>query len=81
GSLTLVPDGNSAPRGRTLSPAKVRFAANGTPCTFKSSQDRAVPVASIDSGLYFDRDTNWFGKDYRQTLEPRAFYLYCEKTN
>ncbi|WP_426135123.1 LPS-assembly protein LptD [Pseudomonas sp. PWP3-1b2] len=44
--------------------------------TFKSDQDRAVPIASVDSGLYFDRNTNWFGKDYRQTLEPRAFYLY-----
>ncbi|WP_443699967.1 LPS-assembly protein LptD [Pseudomonas sp.] len=43
---------------------------------FKSSQDRAIPIASVDSGLYFDRNTNWFGKDYRQTLEPRAFYLY-----
>ena len=44
--------------------------------TFNSSQDRSVPIASIDSGLYFDRKTNWFGKDYNQTLEPRAFYLY-----
>ncbi|MFB3303117.1 LPS-assembly protein LptD [Pseudomonas sp. AMR01] len=44
--------------------------------TFKSDQDRAVPIASVDSGLYFDRNTNWFGKEYRQTLEPRAFYLY-----
>lgn len=44
--------------------------------TFNSSQDRAVPIASIDSGLYFDRDTQWFGKNYRQTLEPRLFYLY-----
>ncbi|MGC6368114.1 LPS-assembly protein LptD [Pseudomonas sp. K2I15] len=44
--------------------------------TFKSSQDRAIPVASVDSGLYFDRNTNLFGKDYRQTLEPRAYYLY-----
>ncbi|WP_281915613.1 LPS-assembly protein LptD [Pseudomonas lactis] len=44
--------------------------------TFNSSQDRAIPIASIDSGLYFDRKTNWFGKDYNQTLEPRAYYLY-----
>ncbi len=43
---------------------------------FNSSQDRAIPIASIDSGLYFDRKTNWFGKDYNQTLEPRAYYLY-----
>ncbi|WP_434560582.1 LPS-assembly protein LptD [Pseudomonas sp. Z5-35] len=44
--------------------------------TYSSSQNRGVPIASIDSGLYFDRDTQWFGKNYRQTLEPRLFYLY-----
>ncbi|MEH6669448.1 LPS-assembly protein LptD [Halopseudomonas sp.] len=36
-----------------------------------------IPVASLDAGLYFDRDTNWFGNSLRQTLEPRAFYLYA----
>ncbi|MFC3609436.1 LPS-assembly protein LptD [Stutzerimonas tarimensis] len=44
--------------------------------TFNSSQNRGVPIASLDSGLYFDRDTQWFGNPYRQTLEPRLFYLY-----
>ncbi|HAW60872.1 MAG TPA: LPS biosynthesis protein, partial [Pseudomonas sp.] len=44
--------------------------------SFDSSQNRSVPILSVDSGLYFDRDTQWFGKDYRQTLEPRLFYLY-----
>ncbi|EIK51807.1 organic solvent tolerance protein OstA [Stutzerimonas stutzeri TS44] len=43
---------------------------------FDDSPDRGVPIFSVDSGLYFDRDTQWFGKDYRQTLEPRLFYLY-----
>ncbi|MNQ20928.1 LPS-assembly protein LptD precursor [compost metagenome] len=43
---------------------------------FNSSQDRGVPIFSVDSGLYFDRDTQLFGKSYRQTLEPRLFYLY-----
>ncbi|MBN0979224.1 LPS-assembly protein LptD [Pseudomonas hygromyciniae] len=43
---------------------------------FKSSQDRSIPIASVDSGLYFDRATQWFGKNYNQTLEPRLFYLY-----
>ncbi|MCO7514130.1 LPS-assembly protein LptD [Pseudomonas guariconensis] len=43
---------------------------------FSSSQNRSVPVFSVDSGLYFDRSTQWFGKNYRQTLEPRLFYLY-----
>lgn len=36
-----------------------------------------VPVSSLDTGLYFDRDTNLFGNDMRQTLEPRAFYVYA----
>ncbi len=46
---------------------------------FQDSPDRSVPIFSVDSGLYFDRDTQWFGKDYRQTLEPRLFYLYVPK--
>ncbi|MBM1188624.1 LPS-assembly protein LptD [Pseudomonas lundensis] len=48
---------------------------------FNSSQNRSVPIASIDSGLYFDRNTQWFGTNYRQTLEPRAFYLYVPERN
>ncbi|WP_321349043.1 LPS-assembly protein LptD [Halopseudomonas oceani] len=36
-----------------------------------------IPVASLDTGLYFDRATSWFGRNLRQTLEPRAFYLYA----
>ncbi|WP_371918520.1 LPS-assembly protein LptD [Pseudomonas sp. FW300-N1A1] len=44
--------------------------------SFDSTQKRGVPISSIDSGLYFDRNTQWFGKNYRQTLEPRLFYLY-----
>lgn len=43
---------------------------------FEKTQDRQVPIFSVDSGLYFDRDTQWFGDSYRQTLEPRLFYLY-----
>jgi len=48
---------------------------------FDSSVNRSVPIASVDSGLYFDRNTNWFGTEYRQTLEPRAFYLYVPDRN
>ncbi len=43
---------------------------------YNSSVSRSVPIFSVDSGLYFDRNTQWFGKDYRQTFEPRLFYLY-----
>ncbi|MDO9321299.1 MAG: LPS-assembly protein LptD, partial [Pseudomonas sp.] len=44
--------------------------------SFNDAPDRGVPIYSVDSGLYFDRDTQLFGKDYRQTLEPRLYYLY-----
>ncbi|PZR46263.1 MAG: LPS biosynthesis protein, partial [Ectopseudomonas oleovorans] len=43
---------------------------------YKRSPNRGVGLFSVDSGLYFDRNTQLFGKDFRQTLEPRAFYLY-----
>ncbi|CAG8869864.1 LPS-assembly protein LptD [Pseudomonas fluorescens] len=43
---------------------------------YSGTQNRSIPIFSVDSGLYFDRNTQWFGKNYRQTLEPRLFYLY-----
>jgi LPS-assembly protein len=44
----------------------------GTPDTIR----RAMPVASLDGGLTFERDTGFNGRQYRQTLEPRLYYLY-----
>lgn len=38
--------------------------------------NRVVPVASVDSGLFFDRDLQLGRGRYLQTLEPRLFYLY-----
>lgn len=39
------------------------------------SASRTLPIFSIDSGLYFDRDLSLFGSAYRQTLEPRLYYV------
>lgn len=36
---------------------------------------RSLPIASIDAGLFFDRDTSIGSKSFLQTLEPRLFYL------
>lgn len=41
-----------------------------------ASHDRTLFSTSIDSGLYFDRSSNWFGNSITNTLEPRAYYLY-----
>lgn len=37
---------------------------------------RALPIASVDGGLTFERDTRFLGQSLRQTLEPRLYYLY-----
>jgi LPS-assembly protein len=37
---------------------------------------RSLPIASLDSGLTFERDTDFNGRSFRQTLEPRLYYLY-----
>lgn len=41
-----------------------------------STQSRALPIMSIDSGMTFERDTTLFGNAAIQTLEPRLYYLY-----
>ncbi|MCD9032875.1 LPS assembly protein LptD [Luteimonas sp. Y-2-2-4F] len=39
------------------------------------SPTRNQPIASVDAGLFFDRDTVFRGDSYLHTLEPRIFYL------
>ena len=34
-----------------------------------------VPTFSLDSGLFFERETSLLGRDITQTLEPRLFYV------
>ena len=41
----------------------------------KTTASRVVPTLSLDSGLVFERDASYFGRAFRQTLEPRAFYV------
>lgn len=39
-----------------------------------TSYDRALPTVSLDTGLTFERNTQWFGRSLVQTLEPRAYF-------
>jgi LPS-assembly protein len=34
-----------------------------------------VPTFSIDSGVVFERPSQWFGTPWTQTLEPRAYFV------
>ena len=55
-------------------PAEVRAALKDKESK-PNSITRSLPIMSLDSGLFFERETNLFGGDYVQTLEPRLFYL------
>jgi LPS-assembly protein len=46
-----------------------------------NSIHRTLPIFSTDTGMVFERDTNFFGDGYLQTLEPRAYYLYIPYKN
>lgn len=36
---------------------------------------RVVPTGTVDAGMFFERDAIYFGRSWRQTLEPRLFYV------
>lgn len=41
-----------------------------------TSISRVLPTFSFDTTVFFERDINWVGSDYVQTLEPRLYYVY-----
>jgi LPS-assembly protein len=49
---------------------------DGTLANGRDTASRTLPTFSLDSGLVFERDASYFGRSFRQTLEPRAFYVY-----
>jgi LPS-assembly protein len=46
-----------------------------------NAYNRTLPIASLDSGLFFDREFNIANRAYTQTIEPRLFYLYIPNSN
>ncbi len=42
---------------------------------------RTLPIASLDSGIVLERDWSLGEKNYVQTLEPRAYFLYIPYRN
>ena len=47
----------------------------------ETSASRTVPTLSLDGGLVFERDASYFGRAFRQTLEPRLMYVYTPYRN
>jgi LPS-assembly protein len=52
-----------------------RYSLSGGPASQPKTININLPVFSVDSGMTFERKSNWFGRDYTQTLEPRLYYL------
>jgi LPS-assembly protein len=52
------------------------YAMNANNTVQAQNATRTLPILSVDSGIAFERESNMFGGDYLQTLEPRAFYVY-----
>ena len=47
------------------------------PGPFEKSPNRTLPIVSVDSGVFLERDFQLQGgNNYLHTLEPRLFYLY-----
>lgn len=42
----------------------------------RRSSVRTLPTFSLDGGVVLEREANYFGRGFVQTLEPRAFYTY-----
>ena len=51
------------------------FMINGAKVS-NNSDSRTLPIFSLDSGLYFERDVKIVKNRYTQTFEPRMFYVY-----
>ncbi|MFG5410694.1 LPS assembly protein LptD [Piscinibacter sakaiensis] len=41
----------------------------------RRSASRVIPTVSVDSAWVLERETSWFGRGLRQTLEPRLLYV------
>ncbi|GAB4178529.1 MAG: LPS-assembly protein LptD [Rhodocyclaceae bacterium] len=53
-----------------------RYQLTNQPAGTPDGLTRTLPIASIDSGLNFEREIAWGGSTLTHTLEPRLFYLY-----
>jgi LPS-assembly protein len=53
---------------------------NQTP-TLTKNLSRALPIASLDTGVFLEREFQAGESSFRHTLEPRAFYLYAPRVN
>jgi len=64
-----------------LSLHATRYVMGANNATALPDSSRALPMLSVDSGAVFERDLSLLGRNYLNTLEPRAYYVYVPYTN
>ncbi|MDD2544867.1 MAG: LPS-assembly protein LptD [Burkholderiaceae bacterium] len=69
----LAPGGFVTPR---LQLHSSQYQFDGPLANGERSASRSLPTFSLDSGLVFEREAQYLGRHFLQTLEPRAFYTY-----
>ncbi len=55
--------------------------AGAAPAGGYADVTRSVPIFSLDSSLFLERDWSFMGRGLIHTLEPRAFYVYVPYRN
>ena len=56
------------------------FTLNGSSVN-NNNVTRTLPIFSVDSGLYFEREVNIVKNNYTQTIEPRMYYVHIPYNN
>lgn len=56
--------------------AVTNYALRNQTSDIGDSVTRTIPLISVNSGMYLNRELTLLSHDYTQTLEPRIFYLY-----
>lgn len=52
------------------------YMLDSTATTSTDNVSRTLPIMSVDSGMYFDRNIQFLNRKYQQSLEPRLYYVY-----
>lgn len=63
----------------TLSLRHTRYELDSTGGTAETTPTRTLPLFTIDSGIFLERNIEWGRHSLIQTLEPRLFYLYAPR--
>lgn len=80
-SLSLPLQTSSAFLTPKLSVQHTQYLLNNQGAGLSDDISRTLPIMSIDSGVYLERDLKMTDTAMLHTVEPRLFYLYIPKTD